>query len=268
MRRAIWLWDEANCEEALGENELEGEIPKCTGKQCLALQKRTIDIHFFQFWIYAKLPLFHGGNSLMSRFFQKLLVLFILFQSLFWTSHREPSAWFSRNSCYNKCVTFSQGWFWRKSSLRRATTRKKWILWWSVWFRCFFEEIPPVSCKKRWIWMDVFCSQDGWLTFVNLVRSIEILSIGSHKRICRSQKQDYSDLKFDHGSFLENQHEEIGFLPCSALLYSWHCRIRRRLRFLTHLQRVFRNGQFGCGTRRGFVAQGWWPSCATFGCIG
>ena len=132
----------------------------------------------------------------------------------------------------------------------------------------FFEEIPPVSCKKRWIWMDVFCSQDGWLTFVNLVRSIEILSIGSHKRICRSQKQDYSDLKFDHGSFLENQHEEIGFLPCSALLYSWHCRIRRRLRFLTHLQRVFRNGQFGCGTRRGFVAQGWWPSCATFGCIG
>lgn len=41
MRRAIWLWDEANCEEALGENELEGEIPKCTGKQCLALQKRT-----------------------------------------------------------------------------------------------------------------------------------------------------------------------------------------------------------------------------------
>ena len=35
MRRAIWLWDEANCEEALGENELEGEIPKCTGKQLI-----------------------------------------------------------------------------------------------------------------------------------------------------------------------------------------------------------------------------------------
>ncbi|CAK9043349.1 unnamed protein product [Durusdinium trenchii] len=33
MRRAVWLWTEDNCAEALGENELEGEIPKCTGKQ-------------------------------------------------------------------------------------------------------------------------------------------------------------------------------------------------------------------------------------------
>eukprot|EP00438_Fugacium_kawagutii_P019224 Skav233327 [mRNA] locus=scaffold2558:174510:175445:+ [translate_table: standard] len=35
MRRAIWLWNEDACAEALGENELEGEIPKCTGKQLL-----------------------------------------------------------------------------------------------------------------------------------------------------------------------------------------------------------------------------------------
>mmetsp|Transcript_46087 Transcript_46087/g.73178 ORF Transcript_46087/g.73178 Transcript_46087/m.73178 type:complete len:191 (+) Transcript_46087:58-630(+) len=35
MRGAIWLWNEEACAEALGENELEGEIPKCTGKQLL-----------------------------------------------------------------------------------------------------------------------------------------------------------------------------------------------------------------------------------------
>ena len=33
MRRAIWLWDETTCSEALSENELSGEGPKCTGKQ-------------------------------------------------------------------------------------------------------------------------------------------------------------------------------------------------------------------------------------------
>ena len=35
MRRAIWLWNEETCAEALGENELSGEVPKCTGKQRL-----------------------------------------------------------------------------------------------------------------------------------------------------------------------------------------------------------------------------------------
>eukprot|EP00435_Cladocopium_sp_Y103_P061894 s187_g23.t1 len=35
MRRAIWLWNEDVCAEALGENELEGEVPKCNGKQLL-----------------------------------------------------------------------------------------------------------------------------------------------------------------------------------------------------------------------------------------
>ena len=200
MRRAIWLWDEANCEEALGENELEGEIPKCTGKQCLALQKRTRH-SFFPILDVRESSSLSWWESLRSRFFQKLLVLFIFFQSLFWTSHREPSAWFSRNSCYNKCVTFSQGWFWRKSSLRRATTRKKWILWWSVWFRCFSRRFLLWVAKEMdimiWMMMDVFCSQDGW----HFCGSCEIYWDLKYwvSRISTSQKQDYSDLKFDHG---------------------------------------------------------------------
>lgn len=238
------------------------------------LCKKGPDIHFFQFWIYANLPLFHGGNSFRSRFFQKLLVLFIFFNRFFErriVSHQHDSAGIV--ATINKRVTFSQGWFWRKSSLRRATTRKKWILWWSVWFRCFSRRFLLWVAKEMdiMIWMDddgcILFS--GWMT--HLCGSCEIYWDLKYwvSKISTSQKQDYSDLKFDHGSFLENQHEEIGFLPCPpALLYGWHCRIRRRLRFLTHLQRVFRNGQFGCGTRRGFVAQGWWPSCATFGCIG
>ena len=99
-------------------------------------------------------------------------------------SHQHDSAGIV--ATINKRVTFSQGWFWRKSSLRRATTRKKWILWWSVWFRCFSRRFL-CELQKRWtLWygwmmMDVFCSQDGWLTFVDLVRFIEILSIGSQK---------------------------------------------------------------------------------------
>lgn len=154
------------------------------------LQKRTR--HPF----FPILDLCESSSLSWWEFFQvKILpetacTLYIL-QSLFWTSHREPSAWFSRNSCYYKCVTFSQGWFWRKSSLRRVTTRKKWILWWSVWFRCFSRRFLLWVAKEvdimnhndmdGWMMMDVFCSQDGWLTFVNLVRSIEILSIGSQE---------------------------------------------------------------------------------------
>ena len=45
MRRAIWLWNEDVCAEALGENELEVEIPKCNGKQLLCwmrLEELTI----------------------------------------------------------------------------------------------------------------------------------------------------------------------------------------------------------------------------------
>ena len=129
----------------------------------------------------------------------------------------------------------------------------------------FCEEIPPVSCKTDgYGWMYFVLRMDD--TFVNVVRCLSgylRLSLRSHKRISMSQKQDYTDLKFDHGSFLENQHEEMGFLPCSALLYSWHCRIRPRLTFLTRLRRVSRNGQFGCGTRlQGFVALllGWLAS--------
>ena len=272
MRRAIWLWDEATCEEALGENELEGEIPKCTGKQWLALKwgqdiifqifRTRIFLSFVVGILKVKIPETASSFYIFSIAFlnDASIIAFkkwLFCQKLARENHQQDSAgilcrFFPRLILEE--VKFEKG-----DDQKKVDTMVKRVI------QMFCEEIPPVSCKTDgYGWMYFVLRIDD--TFVNVVRCLSVylrLSLRSHKRISMSQKQDYTDLKFDHGSFLENQHEEMGFLPCSALLYSWHCRIRPRLTFLTRLRRVSSNGQFGCGTRlQGFVALllGWLAS--------